>query len=138
MPLFPGLLAEELKAFLETNLPQKKSKVQLGVCDSKLGAAINEALGVSVTHVGVVPEVRFSGAFMFACLFILCLLEFDNKNGLLQLSQGRVTFPFHVIFTDYPRHSHTPLPFCEGFKPCLHEADRAWPGSLLLSWQGQV
>lgn len=52
-----GLLTEELKAFLETNLPKKKSKVQLGVCDSKLGAAINEALGVGVTHVGVVPEI---------------------------------------------------------------------------------
>lgn len=52
-----GLLTEELKAFLETNLPKKKSKVQLGVCDPKLGAAINEALGVGVTHVGVVPEI---------------------------------------------------------------------------------
>lgn len=52
-----GLLTEELKAFLETNLPKKKSKVQLGVCDPKLGAAINEALTVSVTHVGVVPEI---------------------------------------------------------------------------------
>ncbi|XP_045104665.1 nucleolar protein 56-like isoform X2 [Portunus trituberculatus] len=52
-----GLLTEELKVFLETNLPKTKSKVQLGVCDSKLGAAVNEALGVGVTHVGVVPEI---------------------------------------------------------------------------------
>ncbi|KAG0713450.1 Nucleolar protein 56 [Chionoecetes opilio] len=52
-----GLLTEELKAFLETNLPKKKSKMQLGVCDPKLGAAINEAVGISVTHVGVVPEL---------------------------------------------------------------------------------
>lgn len=55
--LHSGLLTEELKAFLETNLPKKKSKVQLGVNDPKLGAAINEGLSVGVTHVGVVPEV---------------------------------------------------------------------------------
>lgn len=56
-----GLLTEELKAFLETNLPKKKGKAQLGVSDPKLGAAINEALSIGVTHVGVVPEV---GALM--------------------------------------------------------------------------
>lgn len=58
-----GLLTEELKAFLETNLPKKKAKVQLGVSDSKLGAAINEALSIGVTHVGVVPEVGFIQQF---------------------------------------------------------------------------
>ncbi|KAK7080871.1 snoRNP complex protein nop56 [Halocaridina rubra] len=55
-----GLLTTDLSAFLETNLPslvKKKSKIQLGVIDVKLGAAINEAYGVSVTHVGVVPEI---------------------------------------------------------------------------------
>ncbi|XP_068224518.1 nucleolar protein 56, partial [Palaemon carinicauda] len=54
-----GILTSELSAFLETNLPTagKKSKIQLGVVEVKLAAAINEALGISVTHVGVVPEI---------------------------------------------------------------------------------
>ncbi|XP_064080836.1 nucleolar protein 56-like isoform X2 [Macrobrachium nipponense] len=54
-----GVLTSELSAFLETNLPAvgKKSKVLLGVADVKLAAAINEALSLSVTHVGVVPEI---------------------------------------------------------------------------------
>ncbi|XP_066959473.1 nucleolar protein 56 isoform X2 [Macrobrachium rosenbergii] len=54
-----GILTSELSAFLETNLPAvgKNSKVLLGVADVKLAAAINEALSLSVTHVGVVPEI---------------------------------------------------------------------------------
>ncbi|KAK8749147.1 hypothetical protein OTU49_015699, partial [Cherax quadricarinatus] len=54
-----GLLTEDLSAFLEANLPKpgKKKEIQLGVSDAKLGAVINEQLGVSVTHIGVVPEV---------------------------------------------------------------------------------
>ncbi|XP_027209812.2 nucleolar protein 56 [Penaeus vannamei] len=51
-----GILTDALSAFLETNLPKAKT-FQLGVIDPKLGAAINEALGFSVTHIGVVPEV---------------------------------------------------------------------------------
>lgn len=57
-PCFIGILTDALSAFLETNLPKAKT-FQLGVIDPKLGAAINEALGFSVTHIGVVPEVRF-------------------------------------------------------------------------------
>ena len=45
--------------FLETHLPKskKKDKVILGVGDSKLGSSINEVLGVTCQHIGVVPEV---------------------------------------------------------------------------------
>ena len=51
-------------------MPKKKTKVQVGVCDPKLGAAINEALSVSVTHVGVVPEVsrEASGSRIWSCV----------------------------------------------------------------------
>ena len=54
-----GIITEELTAFLEVNMPKsdKKNQIQLGVCDPKLGAAINEALGIKVNHTGVVPEV---------------------------------------------------------------------------------
>lgn len=54
-----GILTKELSAFLEANMPipGSKDKIALGVSDPKLGAAINEALNYSVTHVGVIPEV---------------------------------------------------------------------------------
>lgn len=35
----------------------KKDKVILGVSDSKLSGSINEELGLSCQHTGVVPEV---------------------------------------------------------------------------------
>lgn len=56
-----GVLHEDLKLFLETNLPKptgkKDAKIQLGVADSKIASGINEAVGVTCTHVGVVPEL---------------------------------------------------------------------------------
>lgn len=56
-----GVLHEDLKLFLDSNLPKpsgkKDAKLQLGVADSKISAAINETIGVSCTHVGAVPEV---------------------------------------------------------------------------------
>jgi nucleolar protein 56 len=45
---------------LDTNLPKpsgKKDKVQLGVSDSRIGSSINEALQISCTHIGAVPEI---------------------------------------------------------------------------------
>jgi len=47
----------QLSFFLEANLPKKLKKVVLGVLDPKIGAAISEALGVKVSHIGVVPEI---------------------------------------------------------------------------------
>jgi nucleolar protein 56 len=59
-----GVLHEDLKLFLDTNMPKPsgkktstESKIQLGVADSKIASAVNEAVGVQCTHVGVVPEV---------------------------------------------------------------------------------
>merc|ERR1719228_224280 len=54
-----GILTDTLRTFLETNVPKnsKKAPVQLGVIDPNLGAAINEALSIPVTHVGAVPEI---------------------------------------------------------------------------------
>ncbi|KAJ8317342.1 hypothetical protein KUTeg_005246, partial [Tegillarca granosa] len=55
-----GLLHDDLKLFVETNVPKpakKKEKVTLGVADAKIGAAISEELGVNCLHTGVVPEV---------------------------------------------------------------------------------
>lgn len=54
-----GILPEDLQQYLDITIPKggKKNKVTLGVSDPKLSAAITEALGISCTHVGVVPEV---------------------------------------------------------------------------------
>ncbi|KAH3790086.1 nucleolar protein 56-like isoform X2 [Dreissena polymorpha] len=54
-----GIIHEDLRLFIETNVPQssKKQKVVLGVSDPKIGSAISEELSVSCQHTGVVPEV---------------------------------------------------------------------------------
>lgn len=52
-----GLVTEELRLFLESNLPAKRKNVVLGVSDSKLGAAIAEDLNISCKHGGPVSEV---------------------------------------------------------------------------------
>jgi nucleolar protein 56 len=56
-----GVLHDDLRLFLDTNLPKpsgkKDNKLQLGVADSKISAAVNEALTVTCTHVGAVPEI---------------------------------------------------------------------------------
>ena len=58
-----GVLHEDLKLFLDTNLPkssgkkESSSKVQLGVADPKISGSIGESFNVQCTHVGVVPEV---------------------------------------------------------------------------------
>ncbi|GBP19316.1 Nucleolar protein 56 [Eumeta japonica] len=54
-----GVVPEDLNLFLEGALPKRKKrgKCTLGVLDPKLGAAISEALGITCTHTGVVPEI---------------------------------------------------------------------------------
>lgn len=58
MSLFLGIVHDDLKQFLQTNVKSsKKDKVILGVSDQKLGASINDELGLSCQHTGVVPEI---------------------------------------------------------------------------------
>ncbi|XP_042322898.1 nucleolar protein 56 [Sceloporus undulatus] len=52
-----GILHEDLRLLLETNLPAKKKKVLVGVSDAKIGAAIQEELGYQCQTGGVVAEV---------------------------------------------------------------------------------
>jgi len=52
-----GLLHEDLHLFLDSNLPEKKKKLKLGVGDPKLASAIVESLSVACLHTGVVPEL---------------------------------------------------------------------------------
>lgn len=51
-----GIASPDLVTFLQTTVT-KVSKTQLGVTDAKLGAAISEAVGLSCTHVGAIPEL---------------------------------------------------------------------------------
>ncbi|CAL4141894.1 unnamed protein product [Meganyctiphanes norvegica] len=92
-----GILTDDLQAFLETNLPKttKKGQIQLGVADPKLGAAINEALDMSITHIGVVPEI-LRGIRTHICQFIKGLSPATLKQTELGLghsySRGKVKF----------------------------------------------
>lgn len=54
-----GILHEDLQLFLQTHVPKtsKKHIVSLGVADSKIGAAIQEGLGIACQHTGVVSEL---------------------------------------------------------------------------------
>jgi len=54
-----GVLHEDLRLFLETNVPKssKKQKSLLGIGDSKIGAALMEELAIPTQHTGVVPEI---------------------------------------------------------------------------------
>ncbi|XP_023335282.1 nucleolar protein 56 [Eurytemora carolleeae] len=53
-----GVCSEDLKLFLETNMPKAGKKAAiLGVLDSKLSAAINEATEIKCSHIGVIPEI---------------------------------------------------------------------------------
>ncbi|KAJ8395558.1 hypothetical protein AAFF_G00030390 [Aldrovandia affinis] len=53
-----GVVHADLKLFLETNLPSGGKKKQLlGVSDAKIGAALQEELGLSIQTSGVVVEI---------------------------------------------------------------------------------
>lgn len=53
----PGVVHADLKLFLETSFPSVKKKAMLGVADGKIGAALQEELGVSIQTGGVVAEI---------------------------------------------------------------------------------
>merc|ERR1712127_830741 len=77
-----GVVHDDLKLFLDTNLPKsskKDKKVLLGVSDSKISSAVNEALDVTCTHVGAVPEIVRGIRAHFSSLV----------KGLTDKSQGK-------------------------------------------------
>jgi RNA processing factor Prp31 len=54
-----GLVHDDLRTFLDTNLPKekKRAKMILGVADSRIASAINELFTITCQHTGVVPEL---------------------------------------------------------------------------------
>lgn len=60
-----GIVPQDLALFLDDTIPKKTKKTTLGVSDSKLGAAIAEALGIQCTHIGAIPEILRGIRFHF-------------------------------------------------------------------------
>jgi len=95
-----GVIHEDLRLFLETNLPKpaKKQKTLLGISDSKLAATISEELGHSVMHTGVVPEIMRGIRFHFHKL-VKGLTEVSASKAQLGLghsySRSKVKFNVH-------------------------------------------
>ena len=60
---YAGVLHEDLRLFIETNVPKstKKQKSQLGVGDTKIAASISEELGMACPSTGVVAEIIRGG-----------------------------------------------------------------------------
>jgi hypothetical protein len=54
-----GLVHDDLRTFLDTNLPKekKRAKMILGVADSRIASTINELFSITCQHTGVVPEL---------------------------------------------------------------------------------
>ncbi|CAF1512511.1 unnamed protein product, partial [Adineta ricciae] len=54
-----GLFHDDLRTFLDTNLPKekKRAKMILDVADSRVASSINELFSVTCRHTGVVPEL---------------------------------------------------------------------------------
>lgn len=116
-----GLCSDQLKFFLQANLPKKAKKVTMGVLDPKLGAAVSEAIGVKVrifdpitnmnyfksnfkfqvSHVGVVPEIVRGIRLHFAKLVKGMTAEGSSKAQLgLGHAYSRCKVKFNVHKSD--------------------------------------
>jgi len=96
-----GLCTDQLKFFLQANMPKKAKKVTMGVLDPKLGAAVSEAIGVKVSHVGVVPEITRGLRVHFAKLVKGMTAEGGSKAQLgLGHAYSRAKVKFNVHKSD--------------------------------------
>ncbi|XP_030371544.1 nucleolar protein 56 [Scaptodrosophila lebanonensis] len=97
-----GIVPQDLINFLDDFFAKlKKKKCTLGLGDSKLGAAISEAIGVQCSHFGVVPEILRGVRYHFAKL----VKGFtDQSAGIAQLALGhsysRAKVKFNVHRSD--------------------------------------
>jgi len=95
-----GLVHDDLKLFLNTNVP-KKQKIVLGVSDSKLSAAINDACEIKCSHIGVIPEVIRGIRLHFAKLVKgFSALTSDKAQLGLSHSYSRAKVKFNVNKSD--------------------------------------
>merc|ERR1712241_1049018 len=96
-----GLCTDVLKFFLQANMPKKVKKVTMGVLDPKLDAAVSEAIGVKVSHIGVVPEIIRGIRLHFAKLVKGMTAEGSSKAQLgLGHAYSRAKVKFNVHKSD--------------------------------------
>ncbi|XP_036618853.1 nucleolar protein 56 [Trichosurus vulpecula] len=96
-----GIVHEDLRLFLETNMPAKKKKALLGVGDPKIGAAIQEELGYPCQTGGVVAEILRGVRLHFHSL-VKGLTEVSASKAQLGLghSYSRAKVKFNVNRVD--------------------------------------
>ncbi|CAM5110530.1 unnamed protein product [Eretmochelys imbricata] len=96
-----GILHEDLRLLLETNLPAKKKKALLGVSDAKIGAAIQEELGYQCQTGGVVAELTRGIRLHFHTLVKGLTAQSASKAQLgLGHSYSRAKVKFNVNRVD--------------------------------------
>ncbi|KAK3524257.1 hypothetical protein QTP70_025864 [Hemibagrus guttatus] len=97
-----GVVHADLKLFLETNLPSGgKKKAVLGVADGKIGAALQEELGVSIQTGGVVAEILRGVRLHFHSLVKGLTAQAASKAQLgLGHSYSRAKVKFNVNRAD--------------------------------------
>lgn len=96
-----GIVTEDLKLFLTTNLPKKAKKIVVGVLDSKLGGVISDEVGCKVSHIGVVPEIIRGIRFHFSKLVKGMSNDASAKSQLgLGHSYSRAKVKFNVHKSD--------------------------------------
>jgi len=98
-----GVVHDDLKVFLETNLPvgKKKSKVALGVADAKLGGAIQEATNIQCEYGQVTLEVLRGVRMHFHKLIQGLTAQASGKAQLgLGHSYSRTKVKFNVHRAD--------------------------------------
>eukprot|EP00092_Neocalanus_flemingeri_P033122 GFUD01036017.1.p1 GENE.GFUD01036017.1~~GFUD01036017.1.p1 ORF type:complete len:565 (+),score=182.55 GFUD01036017.1:74-1768(+) len=96
-----GIVHDDLKLFLETNMPKGGKGAVLGVSDSKLSASINDACGIKCSHIGVIPEVIRGIRQHFAKLVKgFSTLSSDKSQLGLSHSYSRCKVKFNVNKSD--------------------------------------
>merc|ERR1712076_236984 len=96
-----GAVTDDLKNFIESNLPKKTKKFVLGVLDSKLGGAVADTLNIKCSHIGVVPEIIRGVRFHFAKL-VKGLTDVGSSKAQLGLGHAysRAKVKFNVNKSD--------------------------------------
>ncbi|CAL8338017.1 unnamed protein product [Lota lota] len=96
-----GVVHADLRLFLETNLPESKKKAMLGVSDSKIGAALQEELALSIQTGGAVAEILRGVRLHFHSLVKGLTAQAASKAQLgLGHSYSRAKVKFNVNRAD--------------------------------------
>lgn len=100
-----GKLPDDLKTFLEENLPskeKKRRKIVVGVADARIGAAITEEFNVTCSFTDVVPEIIRGIRYHYGKLIEECVTK-DNMfsaESSLGRSMSRSKVKFNVNRAD--------------------------------------